>query len=65
MPSRYSFTSAVIAAAVVSLCSCTFVSIEGDNNSVSDTGGHGGGFITSPDSGQGNVAERLRTLRGE
>lgn len=27
------------------LAGCTFVSIEGDHNSVSDTGGHGGGIM--------------------
>lgn len=34
---------AAIPVVCVLLGACTFVSIEGDHNSVSDTGGHGGG----------------------
>ncbi|MGE8165197.1 hypothetical protein ACQKRQ_34240 [Paraburkholderia sp. NPDC080076] len=46
------------------LCACTFVSIEGDGNSINDSGGHGG-LTVSPAPDQGSVAKRLRTGRGD
>lgn len=50
----------VVVAAIL-LGGCTLVSIEGDGNSVSDTGGHGGG-LTIPATAQGepSLVERLR-----
>jgi hypothetical protein len=40
---------------------CTFVNIEGDNNTVSNTGGHGGG-VTLPQ-GQPTTTDQLQHLR--
>lgn len=43
------------------LASCTLVYIEGDGNSISDTGGHGGG-LTIPQQ-QTGMRNRLQELR--
>ncbi|WGS48628.1 hypothetical protein LFL96_12605 [Paraburkholderia sp. D15] len=44
---------------LVLLTSCTFVSIEGNSNTVSDTGGHGGGVTLPAASSQPTLADRL------
>jgi hypothetical protein len=49
-------------AIVAALTSCTLVYIEGDSNSVSDTGGHGGG-VTLPPRQQPTLSERLNGLK--
>ncbi|WP_277183304.1 hypothetical protein [Caballeronia sp. BR00000012568055] len=49
-----------IAALCCALGACTFVNIEGDHNSVSDTGGHGGG-VTLPQS-QPTITDQLQRL---
>jgi hypothetical protein len=48
-------------AALVALDGCTFVYVEGDHNSISDTGGHGGG-VTLPQ-GRPGPAGPLKRLR--
>jgi len=53
--------STSVLAAVMSLAACTFVHIEGDHNSVSDTGGHGGG-VTVPQ-GAKTLADKLPQRR--
>jgi hypothetical protein len=53
-------TTAWISAAVVLLATgCTVIHIEGNGNTVSDAGGHGGG-VTLPGA-QPSVVELLRT----
>ncbi len=49
-------------AIIATLASCTLVYIEGDGNSVSDTGGHGGG-VTLPSRQQPTLSERMDSLR--
>jgi hypothetical protein len=53
------FALRVIAALL--LGGCTLVSIEGDGNSVSDTGGHGGG-VTLPSQGTDSSGPLQRFL---
>ncbi|WP_250515823.1 hypothetical protein [Caballeronia sp. INDeC2] len=48
-----------IALASLALCTCTFVNIEGDHNTVSDTGGHGGGVQLPERSTQTAPIQRL------
>jgi hypothetical protein len=48
-----------IALASPALCACTFVNIEGDHNTVSDTGGHGGGVQLPERSTNANPPQRL------
>lgn len=54
-------TTRAVAALCCALGACTFVSIEGDHNSVSDTGGHGGG-VTVPRN-QPTISDQLQHLR--
>ncbi|MFM0555221.1 hypothetical protein P0D69_30240 [Paraburkholderia sediminicola] len=42
---------------VLLLSGCTLVTIEGSNNTISDTGGHGG-VVLAPD--DGNIADHPR-----
>ncbi|MFM0393748.1 hypothetical protein [Paraburkholderia phytofirmans] len=42
------------------LCACTFVYIEGDSNSISDTGGHGGGLTVPPQQQPSGMLDRLK-----
>lgn len=51
----------ILFALVCVLASCTFVNIEGDHNTVSDTGGHGGG-ISLP-AQQTTLKDRLEKLQ--
>jgi hypothetical protein len=51
-----------VTAVAALLVGCTFVNIEGDHNSVSDTGGHGGG-VTVPQ-GAPTVTDQLQHLHG-
>ncbi|WP_143811040.1 hypothetical protein [Paraburkholderia piptadeniae] len=51
---------ALLIVSAVLLAACTFVNIEGDNNSVSDTGGHGGG-VSLPQSTP-TISEQLHHL---
>jgi hypothetical protein len=51
------------AALVPVLCGCTFVSIESNSNTISDTGGHGGLTVTTPD--HDDLEGRLRRQQGE
>lgn len=58
----FGICTCAIAAVIVLLVGCTFVNIEGDHNSVSDTGGHGGG-VTVPQ-GAPTVTDQLQHLHG-
>lgn len=48
---------------VALLDACTFVSIEGDHNAVSDTGGHGGGVALPSRAESSNALPRLMPRR--
>jgi hypothetical protein len=49
-----------VAATLLMAAACTFVNIEGDHNSVSDTGGHGGG-VTVPQ-GTPTLTDQIQRL---
>lgn len=51
-----------IALLCATLGACTFVNIEGDHNSVSDTGGHGGGVMLPQN--PPTITEQIQHLRG-
>ena len=48
-------------AIIATLASCTLVYIEGDGNSISDTGGHGGGLTVPPHAE--TLGDRLRGMK--
>lgn len=50
-----------VVAALLLFAACTFVNIEGDHNTVSDTGGHGGGVAIPTH--QPTIGEQLRDLK--
>ncbi|NLP65380.1 hypothetical protein [Paraburkholderia sacchari] len=54
-----SLRTGIAALMLAPLGACTVVYIEGDSNSISDTGGHGGG-VSLPQQQQAGLLDRLK-----